>query len=353
MGMLGGPGMSWTKKNIAFAGEGRGEQGGYQTRSTGAGGAAAAFAPRRTEFKYGRHIRQILSIAGDVGARHLTLAAVAALRHRRALTAAAGAALFSSSFRRQIQETPQVWGMVRTGFISALWEPEQRFALAIDHCRVMSRLGPLFDFPSHHYVELMRLPQLGPGYRVTLNRYGWLIKTGQLSLTVWEGNQKVYYLSFSLASDGTAYVGGLQGEKTRGVEQFRAFKRVANDMRPRDLTIELFRMMCRAIGVERILAVSDATHCERRPVRGALPSDGFFSGYDEAWAERGGVVGDDGFFALPLMRSVRTPEQVPSRKRALYRRRDEMLGTMELELRSALAGGMVPGRLKKYSDPVG
>jgi uncharacterized protein VirK/YbjX len=58
--------------------------------------------------------------------------------------------------------------------------------------------------------------------------------------------------------------------------------------------------------------------------------------YDEVWRDRGGVERDDGFFELPVERQVREIEDVPSKKRQMYRQRYAMMDSIEQRLLSAL-----------------
>ena len=51
--------------------------------------------------------------------------------------------------------------------------------------------------------------------------------------------------------------------------------------------------------------------------------------YDAVWVERGGRRVDASHFELPLAVSLRSLDEVPSKKRAQYRRRNEMLQELQ------------------------
>jgi uncharacterized protein VirK/YbjX len=92
-------------------------------------------------------------------------------------------------------------------------------------------------------------------------------------------------------------------------------------------------MLAMEVGAVRMIGVSDACRQHRSPyfdknVHRQLPLD-----YDAIWRDRGGVDRGDGFFELPLQRQIRNIEEVPSKKRQMYRQRYAMLDNIEARLR--------------------
>jgi uncharacterized protein VirK/YbjX len=106
-------------------------------------------------------------------------------------------------------------------------------------------------------------------------------------------------------------------------------------LRPRDLLVTAFRLLCCSLGVERILAVSD----NKRVCSNSYHSPGeqIFSSYDSAWTECGGVPVDDGFFELSPHLVQRSAKDIPSRKRAQYRRRYAMIDAIAKQIDDAVA----------------
>jgi uncharacterized protein len=95
-------------------------------------------------------------------------------------------------------------------------------------------------------------------------------------------------------------------------------------------------MLATAWGVSRLLAVSDECNARRSP---------YFAGgehlhfsLDGAWQEYGGELTPEGFYAIDAAVVLRQVEEIPSRKRAQYRRRYEMLAGMETRIRQAALG---------------
>jgi hypothetical protein len=59
--------------------------------------------------------------------------------------------------------------------------------------------------------------------------------------------------------------------------------------------------------------------------------------YDSAWLEHHGVPVAGGFFELPTVAARRRHEEIPSRKRAQYRRRYEMLDLLDAQIGAAVS----------------
>lgn len=103
-------------------------------------------------------------------------------------------------------------------------------------------------------------------------------------------------------------------------------------MRPRDLLIEVFRMVCRLNSVVQIYAVRDAHRHHRSSYFGKDVMRSLPLNYDEAWQDRGATEIVDGFAVLPVARSDRREAEIPARKRSLYRKRYMLLDTIEQSL---------------------
>ena len=159
------------------------------------------------------------------------------------------------------------------------------------------------------------------------------------SLDTFDHHRWITSLTFMLrqgAGGRELMVGGVQGghsENSR--EDMRLATQVFHGLRPKHLLIHLLRQIAYCWGVSDILAVSDSAHClTRNRYRGRIQIE---SSYDELWRDVGGVLREDGFYTLSLLKQRRPLEDVPSRKRAQYRRRFELLDNIETEIRDKLA----------------
>ena len=214
-------------------------------------------------------------------------------------------------------------------YVCAGWRAEQRLRHLAAHFQAIGRL-PALEVPAGGAVELLDLGDLSPGLRVVLDEPAWFLREGPLVLNLFEGGERLYSLAFSLGGGPmTAWVGALQGVATDdALARYRELTKALHGLRPRDFLIEVFRMLCRGIGVTRILAVADAQRVHRSAYFGAAKSAQLQVDYDEIWRDRGGAPHDAQFFALPLAAPAKALDEVPSKKRAMYRRRHELLAAL-------------------------
>lgn len=246
----------------------------------------------------------------------------------------------STGLGRYFRSRPELLELLYGRFVAQNWSASTKLLAALNHVETVTALGRPVDFPPDQHVELLKLPSLGGDYRLSLDQPRWLFREGQLALSLWEGVDRLFCITFSLVNDGPdriAYIGGLQGRRQVEdeediLERYRRFTKCANGSRPRDFIIEVFRMFCRSIGVTRILAVSDANH----PLKGK--NEGFTLRYDEAWIERGGIDTGAGFYELALQRPDKPIEDVPAKKRAQYRKRVAMFDDIGAELDGVVSG---------------
>jgi uncharacterized protein VirK/YbjX len=240
-------------------------------------------------------------------------------------------------FRRH---RPEMLGLVVTPFVAAPWRASDRFRAVIDHCTQVDALGWPLDVGDHEYHRLADLSNISPCLRLELSAPRWLAREGLLSLSLVEQDSLVFSLSFALGrtSEGlVAYIGGLQGGGDEdALARTRRLTRLAHGMRPRDLLIEAFRMLCRAYGVARILAVADDIRVHRSAYLKARIADPVVMSYDAVWEDRGGARGEDGFFHLCPSMKRRAAEDIRPNKRSEYRRRYAMLDGLQAAIGETL-----------------
>lgn len=271
------------------------------------------------------------------------------LFHIRALWPLITASKYSS-LRRLLAQRPQIWTMVLTPYLAAPWGPSMRLRRIVDHCRTVERLGGVVDFPADSYVELCPIPEIAPDLRVVLDQAPWLLRDGQLVLSLWYGTDRAFSLAFYLSSESgdlRAYVGAVQGASSDMVDRYRTMTRAAHGMRPRDLLIEIFLILARHLGTTQITCVSDRTMQQKSSYYQGQQSNTFVS-YDDTWKARGGRLDSDNFFHIPLERRRRESAEIPSRKRSMYRRRYAMLDRLEERISSIICAGLMPGMLKSH-----
>ncbi len=249
-------------------------------------------------------------------------------------------ARFGDRANLALQETlalrPSLMACVIHPYLNVDWQFERKLDAISGHYRLLNgRLG-ILRFPPPASITLA---DLGDAIQIRLHTHLLFEHEGALTVSLFKSDQRLYSLTFTLGQIGTelaAYTGGLQGLRSpEAVEIYRSLTHTMHALRPRDLLVTAFRLLCGSVGVARILAISDSKricsnsdHC---------PGEQIFSSYDRAWIECGGVPRDDGFFELSPRLTQRSAKDIPSRKRAQYRRRYAMLDTIAQQIGDAVA----------------
>ena len=233
---------------------------------------------------------------------------------------------------------PELLGVVERPYVNSAWAAGRRLDAIELHYRQIQ--GPLnfLRFAPDAQLAIGQLKEGDVTLDVVLEKPSWFAHEGEVSISLFRGELRLYSLAFVLGRSQddrlTAYVGALQGwGDTQALDLYRSLTHALHGLRPRDLLIGAFRMLCGRIGVQRILAVSDANSMARSSY---FENKKTHSSYDSAWLEHRGVLLDCGFFELSPAPARRAPEEIASRKRAQYRRRYEMLDALEAQMHGAL-----------------
>jgi len=234
---------------------------------------------------------------------------------------------------------PEIFHAMVTGFLAANLTVRDRVNRVINHCKLVEEIGGIVDIQSDAVVDLISLTAVDPRYRLTLDQARWFLDEGLLVISLWDGIDRIFSLSFCLASINgrrIAYVGGIQGRAESNVlDRYRRFSKTAYGMHPRDFLVEAFKGFCRALHIVEIHAVSNSNH---RSLAWTSSDTGSVIklSYDEIWRERGGASNGRGFFVVPTTATRRANNEIPAKKREIYRRRYLMLDRIDTELTRSL-----------------
>ncbi len=116
-------------------------------------------------------------------------------------------------------------------------------------------------------------------------------------------------------------IGGLQGPAGTDRERVREATRACHGLRPKAAVMEAIGEFCRLAKVDVLTGVTKKTHVS------AATDIQFSADYDGFWSELGGVE-VDGRFVLPLRPYHRDINEVPSKRRAEFRRRQTLIADL-------------------------
>ncbi|KIH82747.1 VirK [Pseudomonas batumici] len=166
-------------------------------------------------------------------------------------------------------------------------------------------------------------------------------------LNLFQGDLRIASIAFTLCRTEVElciFIGAVQGihkgvESDRSLEIYRALTKDFEGLRPRSLLIEAIKHIARSVGVERIYAVGDGYRHHRHPYFGAEKAQDLAANYDVIWLEHGAVPsGREDFFEIPMVLSKKALDCIPAKKRAMYRRRYELLDDIFTRIDSVLIG---------------
>ena len=169
-------------------------------------------------------------------------------------------------------------------------------------------------------------------------------KEGLLSVMMDVDGEHLYQIIFWIEQrDGqpTLVIGAMQGPNTENAQDFvREMTKRAHRFRTKNLILYMTQAVARALGIKRMLAVSNAGYYANNHVRldRKLKTD-----FGAFWEEVGGWETDDPrFYELPLVYPRKTMEEVPTRKRAVYRRRFAFLDAVDEEIAAHMGEVLQP-----------
>ena len=211
-------------------------------------------------------------------------------------------------------------------FLEKQLKPSDFVELGLDSLREIWR-SPDTDIAWNAYLKFE------PGQR----------KEGLLSVMMDVDGEHLYQIIFWIEQrddQPTFVIGAMQGPNTENAQDFvREMTKRAHRFRTKNLILYMTQAVARALGIKRMLAVSNAGYYANNHVRldRKLKTD-----FGAFWEEVGGWETDDRrFYELPLVYPRKTMEEVPTRKRAVYRRRFAFLDALDEEIETSM------GRLLK------
>lgn len=244
-----------------------------------------------------------------------------------------------SQLQRALKQRPEIVGVVLWPYICHSWCARTRLNQIESHYKAIASINPQFDISVQQSWQVLNLEENMAGLRVVIDQPKWFMREGLLVINLFIAETRIYSLAFSFSYESgrlVAYIGAIQGVDTEGIlEEYKNLTKALHGMRPRDFLLEAFRTLCRCAGVHRIYAVDDAKRQHRGEYyRGQAKS--LFCDYNSIWMDRGGVRHDEDFFLLSVHTPVKSLEEIPSKKRAMFRRRYEFLQSIEERMQEIL-----------------
>ncbi|MHC8339810.1 DUF535 family protein [Pseudomonas sp. HLT2-19-2] len=239
-------------------------------------------------------------------------------------------------------------GVVHWPYISRSWSSQNKLSVLASHYEVVTKSCPqLLLLGRNDSLMLSDLSAFAAGCSLVLDRPVWFMREGELVLNLFQGDLRIASIAFTLCRTDTElciFIGAVQGihkgvESDRSLSIYRDLTKDFEGLRPRSFLIEVIKYIAINIGVGRIYAVGDGYRHHRHPYFGAEKAKELAANYDLIWLEHGATPSErEDFFEIPMVLSKKALESIPSKKRAMYRRRYELLDDTFKKIDSVLIG---------------
>ena len=140
---------------------------------------------------------------------------------------------------------------------------------------------------------------------------------------------RLYSIGFGFTEDGVLLMGNVQGPSLKGddgLDRIRDATHAAHGMRPAHLLVHTLRVLAARWDAKGLKGVDPENHVKGR---WNLRDSRLRFDYRGFWEEHEAKRGEDGNWAMPLETALRPLEEVPTKRRAMYRRRYAMLEALQ------------------------
>ena len=151
-------------------------------------------------------------------------------------------------------------------------------------------------------------------------------KEGLLSVMMNLGTEHLYQIMFWLDYDEnnepSLFIGAMQGPNMENARDIvKDMTKRSHRYRTKNLILYMTQAVARSLSMRHIYAVTNEGYYAMNHIRRDRKLKTDFSAF---WEEAGGHISSDPrFYELPLVEPRKTMEEVPTRKRAVYRKRFE------------------------------
>lgn len=236
---------------------------------------------------------------------------------------------------KEISQRPRLREFLFRPYFNIYWKTPERLAVIASHYKLVETNAPILDIAYNESRELADLDMNDRKLRIVLDRPEWMRREGEVGLSFFLGIDRIYTIMFLLGGDSSnmkLIVGNMQGDGRDKAETYKELTKAFHGMRPRDFLLNILQMIGKELGCNEIYGISDDAHRSNLWYSKAFKQ----INYDTIWQEHGGTKNDTGFLVLPSLIVKRIDDEIPTKKRATYRRRYEFLDELQVRLHKVI-----------------
>ncbi len=254
--------------------------------------------------------------------------------------------LASVKFEKDIAINTDMVGVSVWPYLCNHWDVKTRLDKITEHYQYIETLQhSALAFVNQEAVTIADLSAYSENVSVVIDRPIWFRREGEAVINLFKDDLRVVSIAFifgQVNEKPTITIGAIQGIHS-GVpmeESLLIFKKLTKDfngLRPRSFLIDLLKTMAQIFDIECLLAVSDENRHHRHAYFGHTATTEMNTDYNKIWEEHGGSISETtGFYELPIEYSRKPIESIASKKRAMYRRRYEMIDNIAADMSAFL-----------------
>ena len=244
----------------------------------------------------------------------------------------------SEILREVAEKFPFVYEQVTRAFFYYKSTFDERIKLVEEHMNFLAQsMKEIFLLKLYGYEEIflwkMPVDENFGEMRFVISVHGGQKKEGLASIVLLlSDNTPVYQIMFWIAKDSaenfSMYIGALQGPNVENSKDLiKILTKKCHAYRTKNLILYAAQAVARALNLKKIYAVTNEGYYANNHIRRDRKLKTSFSDF---WQECGGTpCKDKRFFELPLAEKRKTFEEIPSQKRAVYRRRFALLDEID------------------------
>lgn len=150
---------------------------------------------------------------------------------------------------------------------------------------------------------------------------------GFFSINLQKGNERLYDASFALFEPNQLLIASIQGKKgDTAAEEIKWATKQLHGIRPMFLLVYIFKMLCE-IKQFQLLGIPKKHQAKYR----FNDFSRLLFDYDAFWAENGGALKQN-YWYIPNTIERKSMDDIPSKKRSMYKKRYEMLDNIKQSL---------------------
>jgi uncharacterized protein VirK/YbjX len=246
-------------------------------------------------------------------------------------------------FRRLIEEHPESIPSLFWPYQCVNWDTSERIDYLYNHFETLPDLRYPINSLADQQSTLANINAIYPKLSIVIDKNDLYMREGMLTINLFIDHERIFTIAFSFYTDNSgeicAITGAIQGRRMVGItDLYRDMTKKTYGIRPRDLIIEAFLILCRLSGVKKVFAVSESHRQHNHIFYGIKSKGGAPSlNYDEVWSDRGGYRCDEALFHLPLRPKRKSLSAIASKKRSMYRSRYTLLNLLENKIKHGLS----------------